>query len=78
MAAFPDTTHADPLMVGMPPVSAESRAEAEVLISRGQTLEDRGELDGALDCYRQAVLCTPAFPRAHLNIGNVLRGICPC
>jgi tetratricopeptide (TPR) repeat protein len=62
-------------MVGMPPVSAESRAEAEAWISRGQTLEDRGELAGALDCYRQAVLCTPEFPRAHLNIGNALRGM---
>jgi protein O-GlcNAc transferase len=68
-------SHAEPLMVGMPPVSPESRAEAEAWISRGQALEDRGELDGALDCYRQAALCTPEFPRAHLNIGNALRGM---
>ena len=40
MAAFTDTAHADPSMIGMPPVSAESRAEAEAWISRGQTLED--------------------------------------
>jgi protein O-GlcNAc transferase len=52
-----------------------NRAEAEALIARGQTLEDRGELDGALDCYRQAARIAPDYPRAHLNIGNALRSM---
>jgi protein O-GlcNAc transferase len=60
-------------MAGMPPVGAESRTEAEAWISRGQKLEDRGELDGALDCYRQAARSVPDYSRAHLNIGNALR-----
>ena len=60
-------------MVGTPPDGAKSVAEAEEWISRGQKLEDRGELDGALDCYRQAARCAPDYSRVHLNIGNALR-----
>ena len=57
----------------MPPDGAKGIVEADEWISRGQRLEDRGELDGALDYYRQAARCAPDYSRAHLNIGNALR-----
>lgn len=62
-------------MVSMPSSGTKSEAEAETLISRGQLLEDRGELGLALECYRQAAVCAPGYPRAQLNIGNALRAM---
>ena len=69
------TTAIDSPMIGTPSSSTKSQAEAEVWISRGQRLEDRGDFDAALDCYRQAAGCAPGYPRAHLNIGNALRAM---
>ena len=42
-------------------------------IALGNAREDHGELDAALECYRQALAIAPDNPRAYLNIGNALR-----
>ena len=57
------------------PTSADRQAEADEWIARGQSLEDRSELEGALDCYQRAVRTLPGNSRAHLNVGNALRGM---
>lgn len=50
---------------------ARERADAE--IARGQQLEDAGDLRGAEAAFRAAVAADPAYPRAHLNLGNALQ-----
>ena len=46
--------------------------EAQRLIEDGNSIEDQGNLRGALACYENAVRAAPNFPPAHLNCGNAL------
>ena len=46
--------------------------EATRLVALGNDLEDRGRLDEAQACYRQAIAAAPLTPRPWLNLGNVL------
>jgi serine/threonine protein kinase/tetratricopeptide (TPR) repeat protein len=39
----------------------------------GNALQDRGDLDGAIACYEEALRLDPAFARGHFNIAIVLR-----
>lgn len=45
---------------------------ADELIARGNTLEDRGEIDGARVCYEAAIAVAPTYPRAWVNLSNAL------
>ena len=47
--------------------------EADRLIEAGHPLEDAGECEAALECYRKAIAAAPAYARAHMNAGNALR-----
>ena len=49
--------------------SADALAHARQLVTQGNTLEDAGDLAGALERYRQAVQAAPRHPEAHLNLG---------
>jgi len=48
---------------------------AEHAIARGHEHEDDGDLEAALVWYRSAVAAAPEYARAHLNVGNALRGL---
>jgi len=63
---------AKPGTVG-PGVTPASTQLAEQLIAQGNAREDAGELDAALDRYREALSIAPDYARAHLNVGNALR-----
>jgi predicted O-linked N-acetylglucosamine transferase (SPINDLY family) len=45
---------------------------ADRLIDRGQRLEDQGNHEAALACYRDAAAIAPNHVRAHMNVGNAL------
>lgn len=49
-----------------------SQQDASALIEQGNTLEDKGLLEQALECYEAAIRVAPNLARAHLNHGNVL------
>jgi tetratricopeptide (TPR) repeat protein len=38
----------------------------------GEILEEQGELQQAIDAYRQALLVKPGFSPAHLDLGRAL------
>ncbi len=50
----------------------QADADADNLIARGNVLEDRGDVDGALKLYREAASAAPRHSRAHMNVGNAL------
>lgn len=52
---------------------APSRERADAEVARGQQLEDAGDLQGAEAAFRAAIAADPAYPRAHLNLGNALQ-----
>ena len=54
-------------------MSRNSTELADQAIERGHALEDAGHFASALDCYLEALRCSPEYPRAHLNAGNALR-----
>jgi tetratricopeptide (TPR) repeat protein len=39
----------------------------------GNALHDKGQLDGAIACWRKVTLLEPKFANAHLILGNLLR-----
>ena len=45
---------------------------AEQLVTEGNGLEDAGDLAGARECYRQALVLAPAYARAHVSLGVAL------
>src|SRR5439155_9082397 len=53
--------------------NARSRQAADDLIARGNEVEDRGDVEAALEIYRRALTTARAYPRAHLNVGNAIR-----
>ncbi len=63
---------AKPGIVG-PGVTQASTQLADQLIAQGNTREDAGEIDAALDRYLEAASVAPDHARAHLNVGNALR-----
>jgi protein O-GlcNAc transferase len=50
----------------------DSQLRASVLTDEGNALEDVGELDAAQQRYVAAIDLAPDWPKAHLNLGNVL------
>jgi predicted O-linked N-acetylglucosamine transferase (SPINDLY family) len=58
--------------VAVAPVDAGASGAADRLIERGQRLEDQGNLDAALACYRDAAAAAPRYVRAHINVGHAL------
>ena len=48
---------------------------ADRMLQQGNALEDGGDLDEALHCYRLAQALAPEYPRTYLNIGNALRAM---
>jgi protein O-GlcNAc transferase len=46
---------------------------ADRLIAQGNALEDNGDFEAALVCYRNALSLAPGYPRAHMNVGNALQ-----
>jgi len=54
------------------PVDPDASSEAYRLIDRGQRLEDEGNVEAALVCYRDAAAVAPHSVRAHMNVGNAL------
>jgi predicted O-linked N-acetylglucosamine transferase (SPINDLY family) len=50
-----------------------SRERADAEIARGQPLEDAGDVAGAEAAFRAAIAADPAYPRAHMNLGNALQ-----
>ncbi|MEB0139362.1 MULTISPECIES: tetratricopeptide repeat protein [unclassified Undibacterium] len=59
-------------VAALAPVVLTAEAQAISLIEQGNDAEDRGELAQALTYYTAAVEHSPAFARAHLNLGNGL------
>jgi protein O-GlcNAc transferase len=53
--------------------SAVAPESADRLIAQGNALEDNGDFEAALHCYREALSVAPGYPRAHMNIGNALQ-----
>jgi protein O-GlcNAc transferase len=51
----------------------DDRERADELITRGQAEEDAGRFAEAESLLREAVAAAPRYPRAHLNLGNVLQ-----
>jgi predicted O-linked N-acetylglucosamine transferase (SPINDLY family) len=54
------------------PVDADATNAADRLIERGHGLEDQGDVEAALACYRDAAGISPRYVRAHMNVGNAL------
>jgi protein O-GlcNAc transferase len=52
--------------------TALSLEPADRLIAQGNALEDNGDFEAALVCYRDALTLAPGYPRAHMNVGNAL------
>ncbi len=52
-----------------------STADARRLLDAGNAREDRGDLEGALMRYREAIATAPGYPRAYLNLGNILQAL---
>jgi len=48
-------------------------ADAARLLEEGQRFEDAGNVDLALDCYRDAVMVAPGVPRTHMNVALALQ-----
>jgi predicted O-linked N-acetylglucosamine transferase (SPINDLY family) len=48
-------------------------ADAARLLDEGQRFEDAGNIDLALDCYRDAVAAAPDAPRTHMNVALALQ-----
>jgi predicted O-linked N-acetylglucosamine transferase (SPINDLY family) len=53
-------------------VPTDSQRRASELTEEGNALEDTGELDAAQQRYVAAIELAPDWPKAHLNLGNVL------
>ena len=47
--------------------------DADRLIAQGNAMEDAGDIEVALNCYRDAAAIAPTYARAHMNVGNALR-----
>ncbi len=62
-----------PTKPGDEATATQSIQRAEELIAQGNTLEDSGDLELALERYRQASRIAPDFARAWVNIGNALQ-----
>jgi len=58
--------------MAVPPVDADASNAADRLIERGHGLEDQGDVEAALACYRDAAAVSPRYVRAHMNVGNAL------
>lgn len=63
----------EPRVGAAPELTEKTRAAAEGLVGQGQGLEDAGKFTEAEACFREAIALAPAYPRAHLNLGNVLQ-----
>jgi predicted O-linked N-acetylglucosamine transferase (SPINDLY family) len=50
-----------------------AREPADRLIAEGNALEDSGDFEAALRCYREALSLAPTYARAHMNVGNALQ-----
>jgi len=55
------------------PPDADGNASSERLIESGHSLEDSGDIEGALAKYQEAAATSPTFPRAYLNVSNALQ-----
>ena len=53
--------------------ASRDQSDAIRLIEQGNVHEDQGNLDLALDCYRDAICVQPNLARAHMNLANALR-----
>lgn len=53
--------------------STASPQQAADRIVQGNALEDSGDFEAALRCYREAVALAPDNPQAHMNVGNALQ-----
>ena len=49
--------------------------DTEAHINLGNTLRDRGQLDGAVARYRRALEIKPGYAEAHNNLGNALQDL---
>jgi predicted O-linked N-acetylglucosamine transferase (SPINDLY family) len=54
---------------------ADATERAEHLIKEGQQAAGRGDLRGAVENYRNAVECAPAYSAAHFRLGMALAGL---
>jgi tetratricopeptide (TPR) repeat protein len=53
-------------------VPGHGPASAAALVNRGLTLAEQGNLDEAIDCWREAVRVRPDLPAVHNNLGVAL------
>ena len=54
------------------PKASSATQEADRFIQLGQPIEDRGEIEEALELYRRAVSAAPSYSRPYMNAGHAL------
>lgn len=53
---------------------SKTSGKAEKLVAQAVRHKQVGDIDQAVDCYRQAIAFSPGFADAHAGLGNVLSG----
>src|ERR1700722_8298982 len=54
------------------PSAGRLMTDAATLNDRGNLLLERGDVAGAIDCYRPALALAPEHPEIHFNLANAL------
>src|SRR5207245_9285221 len=62
------------VLFAVAPALADARDKAIKHFNRGFRLEVKGDLDGAIAEYSEALRLEPNYPQAHNNFGNALSG----
>lgn len=61
--------------LGGEPNQSSSISEVDQLLAQGNELEIKGNYASALEFYESATRAAPAYPKAHMNVGNALQGL---
>jgi len=63
------------VLMQQPENAAALRELGQLLSARGYALQERGELDAAIECYQEALALDPSQVQAHNNLGNAYKDL---